>query len=409
MNRYHGGSAPGRLDVLGGVADYSGSLVLEMALSLETRVRIRALDEPVLRLHSEAHGRAENSAALLAAARREGATEADLREALRASGLPSWTHYPVGCILLLALARSWTPPSGLEIAISSSVPEGCGVSSSAALEVATLRALASLSGLAFEGTELARLAQRVENHMVGAPCGLMDQLASAHGSSGHLLPILCRPDVLGDPLALPPGIRAVGWPSGVKHSVAGHPYGRARAAAFMGKRLLEAALGRKVPYLTDFTPEEYHMQQEHLAPALPGEDFLDGWKTIDDPLSVIDPDAHYPVHAATAFAIEENDRAQRFLADLREHGQTGDEALLWRMGGCLYASHDGYSAMGLGSPETDRMVEVLRALPPSAGVFGARISGGGSGGTVAVLLRESALPTLRALADQITPGQRLLE
>jgi L-arabinokinase len=228
---------------------------------------------------------------------------------------------------------------------------------------------------------------------------------AAHGRSGHLLPVLCRPDVVGEPVALPTGLRVVGWPSGAKRGVSGHARARARVAALMGKRLLEAALGRKAAYLTDFSPEDYHMQQEHLPLAMPGEDYLDGWKVVDDPRSCIDPGETYPVRAATAFAIHEHDRAQRVLADLRQFAETGDEALLWRMGGCLYASHDGQGAMGLGSPEEARMVEALRALPPEAGVFGARMSGG----VVAVLLRESALPRLQELAGWLTPGQELLK
>lgn len=403
------GRAPGRLDVLGGVADYSGAWVLEMALRLETTVHVRVLNEPTLRLISNGRGTAECPATLLDDARDKNTTERDLHTALRQSSLPSWTYYPVGCVLLFALTQSWSPPRGLEISIHSSVPEGSGVSSSAALEVATLRALENLTGIRLPGTSLARLAQQVENQLVGAPCGLMDQLTSAHGIPGHLLPILCRPDILQDTFPLPDDLCCVGWPSGVKHSVADHPYARARAAAFMGKRLLEAALKRRVPYLTDFTPADYHMQQEHLPLQMSGEDFLDAWKTIDDPLSTIQPGATYPVQAATAFAIHEHDRTQRLLADLRAYQNKPDEALLWQAGGHLYASHDGYSAMGLGSPETNRMVDALRILPPSAGIYGARISGGGCGGTVSVLLRTSALPRLREIAAALTPGQTLIE
>ena len=110
-----------------------------------------------------------------------------------------------------------------------------GVSSSAALEVATLRGLEVLAGKSFTGTALARLAQRAENEIVGAACGLMDQLAVAHGRVGELLPILCRPDVLHERVRLPEGAVVVGWPSGVRHAVADSPYATARAAAFMAR------------------------------------------------------------------------------------------------------------------------------------------------------------------------------
>lgn len=72
---------------------------------------------------------------------------------------------------------------------------------------------------------------------MGAPCGIMDQLAVSFGTAGRVLPILCRPDEPLESLPLPAGVVLLGWPSGVKHSVAGSPYGTARAAAFMGKKV----------------------------------------------------------------------------------------------------------------------------------------------------------------------------
>ena len=129
-----------------------------------------------------------------------------------------------------------------------------GVSSSAAIEVATLRALEDLSGLRLPGLALAHLAQKVENEFVGAPCGLMDQLTSAYGVPGALLPILCRPDLLEAPVRLPRGVVAVGWPSGVRHAVTASPYGTARTAAFMGKWIVEKISGRKWRHASELAP-----------------------------------------------------------------------------------------------------------------------------------------------------------
>ena len=79
----------------------------------------------------------------------------------------------------------------------------------------------------------------------------MDQLGVAHGTPGALLPIWCRPDVLGEPVPLPEGVTAVGWPSGVKHAVSGSPYGTARTAAFMGKKILESRLARRLEHTAE--------------------------------------------------------------------------------------------------------------------------------------------------------------
>lgn len=398
------GEAPGRLDVLGGVADYSGSLVLQMPIRATTRVTITRLDSPRLEIASEQEGevRLPLPPAML--------TDPDvplvtLRGWLEEHRAPHWTRYSLGCFLLFCQAQEWRPPGGMRLAISSDVPISMGVSSSAALEVATLRALEEASGRRFGGTSLARLAQRAENDLVGAPCGLMDQLASAHGTQGALLPILCRPDVLGDPVPLPAGAVVVGWPSGVRHAVSGSPYATARAAAFMGKKILEKSLPHPLAYVTELSPSQLQdLAQAELPPVLLGRDFLARHGAVDDPLSTIDPEQHYPVEAAVRFPITENFRAAQAARLLRAVRPDNREETLRAVGELLYQSHGGYSAMGLGCPETDVMVQAVRDRGPERGFYGARISGGGSGGTVVVLLEAAAVPELEALAAALAFG-----
>ena len=377
------GIAPGRLDFLGGVADYSGSLVLEMPLSLTTRVTITARAEPGYEFRSKQLGRHVAGAGLAAAE------------------LPGWVRYPYGCLVHFGAARRWRPKSGLTFVIDSTVPLSMGVSSSAAIEVATLRALVRFSGRKLGPVALAHLAQQVENRFVGAPCGLMDQLASACGTRGTFLPILCRPDQLQRPVRLPAGVIAVGWPSGVKHAVSASPYATARAGAFMGKRILARATGRKLAHVSEVTPAQLAaLPGEVLPRAITGREFIRRWGKVDDALSVIVPGRKYPVRAATTFPIEENARAEQAVAILRRGGP-GRVARCMQLGELLYASHAGYSAMGLGCPETDEMVGAVRALGPKRGFYGARVSGGGSGGTVVVLLERKALPRLKALMRRL--------
>jgi L-arabinokinase len=198
-------------------------------------------------------------------------------------------------LLLFSQAQEWWPSHGLNIKVESGVPTSMGVSSSAALEVAALRALEDLSGLRFTGTDRAKLAQRVENEIVGAPCGLMDQLASSHGVARTLLPILCRPDALGAPIPLPTGVLVVGWPSGVKHDVADSPYATARTAAFMGKKILEGALSKRLSYLTELSPSQLKtFSDDVLPPTITGEEFLARYEAVDDPLSVVDASRDLP-------------------------------------------------------------------------------------------------------------------
>ncbi len=402
------GEAPGRLDVLGGVADYSGSLVLQTPLAATTQVRISALDEPVLRLTSVHAGEARSVVVHAPewAALKTTADPASVGRAwLDAQGVPAWARYPLGCLTLYAHRAAWQPTGGLMFDVTSDVPVSMGVSSSAALEVATLRALEQWAGFHFSGTELARLAQRAENEIVGAPCGLMDQLASAHGQPGMLLPIRCRPDLVGGWLPLPSGVVVAGWPSGVAHAVSGSPYRTARTAAFMAKQILAATMGTPLEYLTDVPPSAVTgIGRDVLPDAMPGHAFLEQHGNVEDSLSSIEAGLTYPVRAAAAFATGENARATVAADILRRGADSTDSAraIPRMLGELLFESHQGYSSIGLGTPETDAMVAAVQSLGPAAGFYGARVSGGGCGGTVVVLLEEAALPRLGQLAADST-------
>lgn len=274
-----------------------------------------------------------------------------------------------------------------------------------------MRALAALAAIDVPQLRIAHAAQAAENFVVGAPCGLMDQLASACGAAGRVLPILCRPDVLSAPVPLPPGVALVGWPSGVKHSVGASPYMVARAASFMGKKIAGGVLGRSLAYTAEITPSELAAR---VAPALPasisGAAFVAAHEGVDDALSKIDPALEYPVRAAVAFPVEENFRCAvvQSLLEAARALPAGDAligTILGQVGEMMRLSHAGYTAIGLGCPETDTMVERLTAMGAGAGVYGARVSGGGSGGTVVVLCAEAALPAVEALARELTFGE----
>lgn len=400
------GEAPGRLDVMGGVADYSGALVLQMPIRATTRVTIAPRTVPGLEFTSDLEGTVSLRWP------EEPITPTGDVSALRIwldeHRVPHWVRYPLGCLMLFAQAHNWRPEGGLAFTIASDVPASMGVSSSAALEVATLRALEAASGRRFSGTEMARLAQRAENEIVGAPCGLMDQLAAAHGVPGALLPILCRPDILSDPVPLPPNAIAVGWPSGVKHAVTGSPYATARTASFMGKKILENLLRRPLAHLAELSPSIVRgAAEEELPDSLAGAEFLARHGAVEDSLSTIDPVRIYPVRAAATFPVEENFRCGLAVQLLRgvphREGDRRRESLE-AVGELMYQAHAGYGSIGLGCPETDAMVESIRELGPRRGFFGARVSGGGSGGTVVVLLESAALPELTRLSQTLTFG-----
>ena len=390
-------SAPGRLDVLGGVADYSGSLVLEMPIRAVTCVGVSQIDFPEFRLESSAYG----YWSVLAENFLDTQDENEARQWLIDRQAPPWISYVLGSLWVLCRAKGLQLKTGLSFRVRSRVPEGMGVSSSAALEVATMRALCRLLDVRQRGTELARLCQRAENRIVGAPCGLMDQLAAEHGKPGCLLPIVCRPDLLRHPVPLPRGVTVVGWASGVKHAVSASPYMRARTATFMGKRIFEEKIGRRWLHAAEISPSLFERFARHVVPeSISGRWFSKRYGETDDPLSCVDKAVNYAVRSALQFPISENFRAG--LAEfLLRASDSPLEQRLCQTGELMLQSHAGYSALGLGSPETDQMVDALVSLGAQKGVYGGRASGGGSGGTVVVLAKKNALVELAALAKKV--------
>ncbi len=359
------GSASGRLDLLGGVADYSGARVLEVATHLTTRVEALDDDGLVVGPARLTPDEVTTFAAL---------PYPDLRDALAA--FPRWTHYVLGVAMVLVRHAVIEAPLA-RLIVTSDVPTSVGVSSSAALEVATARALGAGE---LEPLRLAALCQEAENQVVGAPCGIMDQVVVTMGRAGGVLPILCRPAAVDPLIELPDDLEVVGVPTGAEHDVSGAPYRRARAAAFMGKRIVDDAVGRHAAWVSELPTAAL----VDLPDTLDGATFLERWTTTDDPLTTVDPVDTYPVRAAATFGVEEHQRSRALLDAI-------DQRALDAIGPIMAASHAGYDAMGLGHEAATAAVERVLIRP---GVLGARSSGGGSGGTAVVMCERGALDDL---------------
>src|SRR5690606_25664688 len=144
-----------------------------------------------------------------------------------------WAAYVMGVLVVLAREKGVRLTHGLRLFIDSRVPEGKGVSSSAAVEVATMQAVSHLLDTPLAAEELATLCQKVENLVAGAPCGIMDQMASACGREGKLLALLCQPAQIQGHVELPDEVGVWGIDSGIRHAVTGSDYGSVRVGAFM--------------------------------------------------------------------------------------------------------------------------------------------------------------------------------
>jgi L-arabinokinase len=408
--------APGRLDVMGGIADYSGSLVLQLPLDRHTVAMLQPTQEPYIEVVSVRDGREYHvSVRLEEFLRGAASTPESIADYFSVDRVGHWAAYVFGvahAVLVRNADRVRDASLGFKLLIESNVPEGKGVSSSAALEVSSLAAIAAAYGADLSAPEIALESQWAENHVARAPCGVMDQMTSACGRKDHLLRLRCQPATIEGHVAIPPGFRFYGIDSGIRHAVTGADYGTVRTAAFMGYRMIAAMSGFRAEqagdrirvrdlrwngYLANISPDEFASQFEMKLPEhMLGEDFLAQFGGITDTVTRVHPDHSYPVRQATAHPVRENARVERFATLLGTLAESPDAAS--EMGQLMYASHASYSACGLGSDGTDRLVQMVRESGARSGLYGAKITGGGSGGTVAILGAVDAETSVRNIA-----------
>ncbi len=311
--------APGRVNLIGDHTDYNDGFVLPLAIGRECRVTAEPRGDGRLRLRSEHPGMDE--------------VELPADGSAEPAGVePPWGRYAAG--VLRTLAERGRPPVGIDGVVSSTVPPGAGLSSSAALEVSIALALCDAAGFVLDPLELARACQEAERIATGVPCGIMDQLASIRGRRGHALLIDCR-SLEVRPVALPAELAVLIVHSGQTRRLEGSAYAERRAAC-------EAAAARLgVPALRDAEPHQ----------------------VADDPRA--------------RHVVSENARVLEAAAALAD----GD---LETVGRLLSASHASLrDDFEVSTPELDVLVAALE----EAGALGARLTGGGFGGCVVAVAR----------------------
>ena len=316
-------SAPGRVNLLGEHTDYHEGFVLPAPIPQRTHAAVAARDDRMVRAWSAGAGTRIEQYAIGAETAGRG-----------------WLDYVQG--LTVALARMRIDLPGFDLHLTSSVPIGGGVSSSAALEISVLRALRARFALALDDVALAKAGRAAENDFVGAPVGIMDQMAASIGRDGEVLFLDTR-TLAAERLPLPRTIDLVVIDSGVTHRHAGGDYAARRRESFAAA----ARLG--VPFLRDAGIE-----------SLPR-------------LAAMDP----LLARRARHVITENQRVLDAVAALRR----GDVAAVGRLMNESHASmRDDYQTS---TPEIDLLVDIARAYEP---VFGARLTGGGFGGSIVAIV-----------------------
>jgi L-arabinokinase len=392
---------PSRLDVIGGIADYSGANVCEGVLGRGLAIALQPRTDRTLRIRTVQVGQrslpVETRIPLdyFEAGDRLG-SYAQVRELCQSNPLISWAAYIGGSIFTLLKEEAVPLRYGFSLLLLSAVPMNVGIGSSATAEIATLHCLQTYLNLNLSAARLAQLGQIAENQIVGAPCGIMDQITVTSGKASWLIHILCRPGTILGNVEIPQGTAFVGINSMVKHSVAGPYYTDVRIGAFMGKRIINhhrAQLGLSpVNHLTEISVSDFEAQYRALLPeASAGSEFLAKYRAHEDPVTTVQPDGMYRIVGPTAHPIGENERVLRFIQALQDASE-GNEAALQAAGEQMYGAHESYrSNCSLSCDEVDMLVDSVRERGVAKGLYGAKITGGGSGGTVAVFGKVEAL------------------
>ncbi len=403
----HVNRTPGRLDLMGGNDDYTGGFVFETTIREATLVAVQPRTDRSVHLYNPAVkslGWKDKIEFSLDDLTRDGRVRPleEIRSWINQDPGTAWSAYILGDLYFLIKEFPEKVKNGLVLYLTSDVPLGKGVSSSAALEVASMKAMAEAYGVEAHGVELASWTQWVEIALTQSACGIMDQLAVVLGDAGSFVPMLCQPCQPGQLVKMPDELKLWGVDSGVRHSVAGIEYELARAATFMGYRLLcnwenlaprldeSGAVSRWVDtkwngYLANLSPSEFRQRYEGRLPeTLDGNGFEQAYGAHLDPYTPVRPGVAYPVRGATRYAVEENWRVHAFFSLISNAADFLDEIAPHVLGELMYQSHIGYSQCGLGSDATDYLVDLVRSERAN-GLVGAKVTGGGAGGTVAVL------------------------
>ncbi len=394
--------SPGRLDCMGGMADYSGALALQMPTERAVYVAAGRRDDQRVHIETTATGLDGEPArfawpiALFYQTDGQFLLPAELRHHFDQC---TWARHIAG--VMLALIESGDVPhlaGGLTLLIHSDIPMKTGLASSAALQVATAKAVAALQGVELDFRRIAQACRTANTEVVGNEPGLVDHLTCLLGEPDHLLQIRCQPDDVLGQLPLPPEVIFAGVDIGVRSPIYAQRTSDNRVSSLLGRYLIERLLGKTARpgdpttgFLANISPSEYVRRFRNELPVkAKGKDFVARFGQPADMDGLLEPDRIYKVRSRTEHHIYENDRTHRLMERLARAGRTGERDALVEAGELMYASHWSYGQRcGMASIESDVLVNCIRERGAARGIYGAKVTAGGCGGTIAVLMADS--------------------
>lgn len=342
FQRIHGTSpekiarAPGRVNLIGEHTDYNDGFVMPIAIDRDVVIAARR--------------REDDKICVTALDVQGGQTDVFALDAIPHHPDYRWANYVRGVAYYLSLQVGNLV--GLDMVVSSDVPSGAGLSSSAALEVGTATILQAFLPHPLDGVAVAKLCQQAENHFVGVKSGIMDQYASALGKKGAAIMVDCR-TLKFKTVTLPRGVTIVVADTNKKRHLAGSDYNTRRSECENAATLLGQFLNKRVDALRDVSLKEFKQVAHHL------------------PQNLMKRARH---------VITENDRVKK-AARAAEQGDAVKFGAL--MNDSQTSLRDDYEAS---SPELDIMVEIARA---QKGCLGSRLTGAGWGGATVNLVRNT--------------------
>lgn len=338
--------APGRINLIGEHTDYNNGFVLPAAIQQAATVIITKRSDDEMHLKA-----------------------IDLNEELiidSIAGLQKtnkhWANYIIGVIV--QFAKQYKFQTGFNLELTSNVPIGAGLSSSAAIECAVAYGLNELFSYGIDKMDLAFIAQKAEHDFAGVQCGIMDQFASIFGQKDHVVLLDCQSmDYQYFPLAIQ-GYQIVLFDTGVKHALASSEYNTRRKECEAGVKLMQI----KYPHVISLRDATVSMLEE-----------------------TVDANSYPIVYNRCKYVIDEIERTQLATEDLRLHN-------LLAFGKKMFATHKGLSELyEVSCPELDILIS---AVSNNENVIGARMMGGGFGGCTINIVKENAVPNLIAAVSK---------
>lgn len=399
--------APGRLDLLGGSAEYTGSLIVNMPTAEHVCVAVQPRTDNELHILSSSLDRTAGDHSVVLEMSKlfaKGGEPIEPCDLARVYAPPNeHADHTIRCIVgtLAEMIRDRVVSrfdGGLTVVFESTLDGLVDAGRNASLSAAVLVAVAGANDISLEQQSAVALCTRVENEWLANPVGIGDAVCALLGETGALTQVRDRPFSLGRPVRLMDDLALVGVDSGVVHSDAAVKAARVRTAAFMGMAIIDRIVRfeRTAPADSDGSLARVSVAdyverfRDRLPMRLKGREYLERFGETEDPLTRVEPDFVYKIRSRTEHHIYEHMRACRFVECVSRAMRNAGAVGLQEAGELMCASHWSYGQRcGLGSVETDLLANLIRQHGASTEIYGAKITGRGCGGVVAVLMKAT--------------------